>query len=188
MSHIVRKFFMDYEKEEQWLNEMSAQGLALTSYSWCRYVFEESGKGEYIYRIELLEENPKAAKSAEYLQFLEETGAERINANQRAWVNMNWIFLRRKASEGPFTIYSDVDSKIKHYQRIQRLWISLAMMELVIGLINVLMVVLNRGSYISRINLSVGILLIVLSIVFLASSLPVRKKINKLTSDKLIRE
>lgn len=45
MSQVVRKFFMDFEKEEAWLNEMSAKGLALVEHSWARYVFEESAKG-----------------------------------------------------------------------------------------------------------------------------------------------
>lgn len=45
MSQVVRKFFMDFEKEEAWLNEMSAKGWALVEHSWARYVFEESTKG-----------------------------------------------------------------------------------------------------------------------------------------------
>lgn len=189
MSHtIVRKFFMDFEKEEQWLNDMAAKGLALIKYSWCRYVFEESGRGEYIYRIELLGEDPKGAKTAEYLQFMEDAGAERIHANEGAWVHKYWVYFRRKASEGAFTIYSDADSKIKHYQRVHRLWFSLAMMELIVGFINIAMVGLNNWSFISKINFSLGLLLIVLGVVFLVASLPVRKKINKLTHDKLIRE
>ena len=49
MKHIVRKAYVDYEKEE-----MSAKGAALTNYSWCKYTFEDTPKGEYIYRIELL--------------------------------------------------------------------------------------------------------------------------------------
>ena len=30
MKHIVRKAYWDFEKEEQWLNEMSARGMAMT--------------------------------------------------------------------------------------------------------------------------------------------------------------
>ena len=29
MKHIVRKAYIDYEKEENWLNEMSAKGYEL---------------------------------------------------------------------------------------------------------------------------------------------------------------
>ncbi len=51
MIHVVRKLFWDFEKEEQWLNEMSAKGMALTHYSWCKYVFTDSPKNGI--RIEL---------------------------------------------------------------------------------------------------------------------------------------
>lgn len=47
MNHIVRKAFFDYEKEEKYLNEMSAKGLALTDYTQFRYVFQDAPKGEY---------------------------------------------------------------------------------------------------------------------------------------------
>ncbi|ULO05957.1 DUF2812 domain-containing protein [Paenibacillus sp. 19GGS1-52] len=182
MSRTVRKLFMDFEKEEQWLNEMAAKGLALIKYSWACYVFEESGRGEFIYRLELLENDPKGAKSAEYLKFVEETGAECVA------VNFRWVIFRKKAADGPFTIYSDADSIIKHYQRVHRLWISLAMMELVIGFINLGMSVLNNRSSLSNINLVIGLLLIALGAVFILFSMRVRKKIKKLSSDKLIRD
>jgi hypothetical protein len=58
MKHIVWKAYWNFEKEEKYLNEMSSKGLALTDYSWCRYVFEEAPRGEWVYRIELLENYP----------------------------------------------------------------------------------------------------------------------------------
>ncbi len=41
MKHIIHKWFWawDFDKEEKWLNEMSAKGLNLTGVSFCRYVF-----------------------------------------------------------------------------------------------------------------------------------------------------
>ncbi|WNS46478.1 DUF2812 domain-containing protein [Paenibacillus sp. MMS20-IR301] len=193
MSQVVRKYFIDFEKEEQWLNEMSDKGLALIEYSWARYVFEESAKGEYIYRIELLEDDPQKGKSADYLQFMEETGAERVPAgkqpgSKRIYLGQRWIIFRRKASEGNFTIYSDIDSKIKHYQRIHRLWLSLAIMELIIGCFNVGLIILNNPDYIYRINFTLGVLLIILGIFFALLCVPVHRKISRLQNDKLIRE
>ncbi|CAH1204949.1 hypothetical protein PAECIP111892_02595 [Paenibacillus auburnensis] len=188
MSHTVRKLFIDFEKEEQWLNDMAAKGLALTEYSWARYVFEESGKGEYIYRIELLEDGIKGAKSVEYLQFMEEAGVERVIMNKGPAAHNKWVIFRRKASEGPFTIYSDTDSKIKHYRRIHRLWMSVALMEFIIGFMNVGLVALDYIGIVSNINLVMGLLLIILGAAFLLFSVPVHQKIKKLQSDKLIRE
>ncbi len=55
MRHVIRKLFFDFEKEELFLNKMSANGLALSKYTWGKYVFYEAPKGEYIYRLELLD-------------------------------------------------------------------------------------------------------------------------------------
>ncbi|MBY0013078.1 DUF2812 domain-containing protein [Paenibacillus typhae] len=193
MSLVKRRFFSDFEKEEEWLNEMAAKGLALSEYSWSRYTFEESGKGEYIYRIELLKENPQGPEAAEYLQFMKETGAELVPTGKWLWgtlkySNLRWVIFRRKASEGAFTIYSDIDSKIRHYKRINSLWMSLAMMELIIGLLNISLTFVNNPSALNRINLVMGLLLVVLSLFFIYISRPIRKKITKLQNDQLIRE
>lgn len=193
MSIVKRRFFSDFEKEEEWLNEMAAKGLALSEYSWARYVFEESGKGEYIYRIELLKNDPKGAESAEYLQFMEETGAELVPTGKWLWgrlnySNLRWVIFRRKAAEGAFTIYSDMDSKINHYKRIHSLWMSLAVMELIIGLFNISLMLVNNPTALNRINLIMGVLLIVLGLFFISICRPIRKKITKLQHDQLIRE
>ena len=54
---MVRKWFWawEFDKEEQWLNDMAAQGLALVDVGFCRYEFEECPPGEYQIRLELLE-------------------------------------------------------------------------------------------------------------------------------------
>lgn len=103
--HIVHKAFWDFEKEEQWLNTMSARGLALSDYSWCRYVFADTPENRYIYRIELLENLPTHPESMAYLRFLEENGVECVASYMR------WVYLRKNASEGPFDIYTDIDSR-----------------------------------------------------------------------------
>ncbi|MBQ3859711.1 MAG: DUF2812 domain-containing protein, partial [Clostridia bacterium] len=49
MRTTVRKWFWgwDFDKEEAWLNEMAAKGLALVSVGLGRYEFEETEPGEY---------------------------------------------------------------------------------------------------------------------------------------------
>ena len=65
MRKIIKKMFWawEFEKEEKWLNEMSAKGLALVDYSWCRYSFEENEPGEYTNKIQLLEHRPTIRKA-----------------------------------------------------------------------------------------------------------------------------
>ncbi len=112
MKSKVVRMFGDFEKEEKWLNEMSAKGLQLVSVSPPQYVFEEGEPGEYIYRLELLENHPSGPEGRAYIRFIEEAGIECVDTYWR------WAYLRRKTVDGPFDVYTDYGSKIKHYRRI----------------------------------------------------------------------
>lgn len=184
MKHVVHKVYADYEREEKWLNEMSARGLMLTDYSWCRYVFEEAPKGEYIYRIELLENWPTHPESVAYIRFLEENGIE------CAGVYMRWVYLRKKASEGPFDIYSDIDSKIRHYRRVNALWSTLMALELSAGVMNVGVGIadVTMGKGIGSDNILLGGLLILLGIIFFWLGGQGRRKIRLLKRERAVRE
>ncbi|NCC68815.1 MAG: DUF2812 domain-containing protein, partial [Clostridia bacterium] len=80
MRRTIHKLFplWAFDKEERWLNEMAARGLALLSVGYSRYTFEESEKGEYAVRLELLDELPSHPQSERYIHFIEDTGAEYI--------------------------------------------------------------------------------------------------------------
>jgi hypothetical protein len=108
----VHKLFWDFEKEERWLNEMAAQGLNLVRYRWGTYDFERGGPGEWIYRIQFLDDDARKPKSREYIDFVAETGAEPIDTYMR------WVYFRKRAAEGPFEIFSDLDSRLAHYKRV----------------------------------------------------------------------
>lgn len=131
MKKIIHMAYWNPDKEQQWLNELAAKGLSLTDYSWCRYVFEETEPGKYIYQIELLENKPGKPESDLYLRFLEDAGVE------VAATYMRWAYLRKKASDGPFSVYSDCESKIRYLNRVKNFWIFLINFELLIGLFNI---------------------------------------------------
>ena len=99
-------FVWDFEKEEQWLNEMAAQGWVLVGVGFCRYEFERCEPEKYIIRMQMY----KGDK--EYIQFIEDTGAEYIGKM------VSWIYFRRDASLGAFDLFSDIDSKIEHLKKI----------------------------------------------------------------------
>lgn len=187
MKHIVRKAYANYEKEEKWLNEMSAKGLALSDYSWCRYVFSETPRNEYTYRIELLENLPTHAESAAYIRFLEENGVECIATYMR------WIYLRKKTADGPFDIYSDLESKIVHFKRIRAFWSTLMWMEIIVGLFNIGVGLINifyndhAGDF-PLVNLVLGSIVLLLGIISCFAGLPLRKRIKELKKEKAIRE
>lgn len=181
MKHIVWKAYWDFEKEEKWLNEMAARGLALSDYSWCRYVFTEAPDNEYIYRIQLLTHRPDHPESVAYIKFMEESGIEFVASYWR------WIFLRKKSSDGPFDIFSDIDSRIDHYKRICILLGGVGALNLfafLIGIVN-LIVQENHGlAGVSLFNILNGI--IAVGFTWLVSGYI--RKILRLKKEKLIYE
>ncbi|MBR2483282.1 MAG: DUF2812 domain-containing protein [Oscillospiraceae bacterium] len=125
MRQTIRKtfFIWNFREEEQWINEMSEQGLHLVDAGRFRYVFEEGEPGAYRYRLELMEHLPTHPESCKYIEFMEETGAEYMDHVDR------WVYFRKKAAEGEFDLYSDINSRISHVQRILTLICILAVVE-----------------------------------------------------------
>ncbi|MDR2855984.1 MAG: DUF2812 domain-containing protein [Methanomicrobiales archaeon] len=114
MKMIIHKLFWawSFEKEERWLNEMSNKGWQLSDVGVCRYTFEEGLPGEYVYRLEMLNNLPKHPESVHYIRFIEDTGAEHVGSLLR------WVYFRKKAGENGFDLFSDIDSRIKHLNGI----------------------------------------------------------------------
>jgi hypothetical protein len=113
---VIHRLYVDFEKEERWLNEMAATGLDLVRYSWGTYHFEEGAPGEWIYRIELLPKDPRKPASKDYLDFMAAAGVQTVTTY------MSWVYFRRPAAEGPFQLFSDLDSRISHYRRVLTLF------------------------------------------------------------------
>lgn len=160
MRQIIRKWFWfwDFDKEERWLNEMSAKGLALHSVGYCRYEFIPCQPGEYTVRLELLENMPDHPESRQYITFLEESGIEHVGSYQR------WVYFRKKNDGVPFDLFSDYDSRIKHLDRI------LLVLGILFG-INLYNAVSTlhftlRGVGIASVNSSVSGLVFIISLLF----------------------
>lgn len=177
MKKIIYKWFMDWEKEEAWLNRMAAQGLCLTGVGVCRYEFEECTPGEYGIRMELLENLPNHPESERYIRFMEETGAEHISNFMR------WVYFRKKTADGPFELFSDAASKIKHINRILLLLGVLAGCNLYSGGYNIFLA-LTVGFAANWLGLINVVLAVVIGILFLKN---LRKK-RKLQEQQKIYE
>jgi len=122
----------DFDKEEKWLNEMSALGLQLVAVGYATYTFEQGTPGEYTARLELLDNMPGHAESIRYIRFVEETGAEYLGCVMR------WVYFRKKTEGGvPFDLFSDIDSRIAHLQRILTLTGIIGCLQFYVGLNNI---------------------------------------------------
>lgn len=187
MKTIIWKAYFDYEKEEKWLNEMSAKGLAFSDYSWCRYVFEEKPTNLYTYRIELLAHFPNHPESQNYIKFLEENGVECVATYMR------WAFLRKNSSEGAFDLYTDIDSKLSYFKRINLWWLTFMWIEIIAGGMNI---VTTIDRYMGDadiqlhhvMNLTMGVALLGLAWLFYALGRKSRRMIRILKREKMIRE
>ncbi len=122
----IRKWYWvwDFEKEEEWLNEMAMNGWALEGVGFASYRFVRTEPGEYGIRMEL---HPY---DEGYLAFMRETGAEYVGRMAM------WIFFRKKMAEGAFDLFSDIDSRIGHLERIGRVLTAIGAANLLIGLVN----------------------------------------------------
>ncbi len=111
----MKKFrlYWDKDKEEVWLNALAKEGWALESFFLGHYRFAPCQRGEYVYRIDLLEHITSTKPALEYIRFVEETGAEYLCGWGR------WAFFRKKTSEGPFELYTDTPSQIEQYKKIR---------------------------------------------------------------------
>ena len=157
-------FVWDFEKEEEWLNEMAEQGWILSSVGWCRYTFTKGEPGEYTIRLEM------RGYDQEYISFMEETGAEYIGRV------LQWLYFRKPASEGSFDLYSDIDSRIAHLKRI-------AFMLKMIGIANLLIGIANSLN-----SSGVGILNLLCAALLMYGLGRIDGKIESLQRDRLLRE
>lgn len=155
MRKVIRKWFWawSFDKEEKWLNEMAAKGLALVAVGFCKYTFEECTPGEYKVRLELLEEVPVHAESQQYINFLEDTGAQYLGSVIR------WSYFRKKVNDGEFELYSDNASRIVHLNRIQTLIGIVGGLNILAGVNSISRYYETgwNGSFMGIINLCIGL-------------------------------
>ncbi|RHW50908.1 hypothetical protein DS834_06435 [Lactobacillus bombicola] len=108
------RLFLSDKREETWLNQMAAAGWQLTKIKGLLYYFTKQ-KTKYIYRIDFLDPKASKTKQQDYINFIEETGAEKIAQSGQ------WIYFRCPAVQGDFQLYSDKDySKLSYLKRIRR--------------------------------------------------------------------
>lgn len=120
------KIFIDYEQEERWINDMCAQGWHLKKITLWTFTFEKSEPGKYIYRNTLL----TYVGDQSYSEFLVESGVEIV------CVFGNTVYLKKRADEGPFEVYSDDKLRLKNINNAYWPLLSFFVMNLIVGITN----------------------------------------------------
>lgn len=119
------KFTFDKDEEQDWLNEYCRQGWAMVSFCVGMVRFVPCEPGEYIYQIDLLPGRGLRPDDYEgYVSFMADMDVEVIQRWGR------WVYLRKRAAEGPFEVYTDLDSKLQLYRRIRGMFLWALALEL----------------------------------------------------------
>lgn len=108
------RLFFDKDKETDWLNEWAEKGYAMTGFCAGFYTFDATEPGKYRYQIDFTEGFFQVSES--YREFMDETGVEIVCL----WGP--WVILRKKTADGPFELYTDVESTYEHYLKIRKLF------------------------------------------------------------------
>lgn len=107
-------FFLDFEKEERWLNKMGKRGYLLVDKQVGIYHFRKS---ENIMNIKIDYRNfSKKSDYEDYLTLFEDGGWKRIVGSMKSGVQ----YFQRVNHEATDDIFSDEISKASRYQRLYR--------------------------------------------------------------------
>lgn len=119
------KFTFDKDEEQDWLNDYCQEGWAMVSFFAGLVTFVPCRPGEFIYQIDLLPGSGLRADDYEgYVSFMSDMDVEVLQRWGR------WVYLRKRAEDGPFEVYTDTDSKIQLYRRIRKMFLWVLVLDL----------------------------------------------------------
>lgn len=167
----IFRLYLNKDQETAWLNEMAQKGYALKSFFAGFYRFETCSPGEYVYQIDL--GSKLFAVDNDYREFMKENNIDIV------CVWGYWVILRKRAAEGNFVLYTDVDSSIEHYTKILKLFKIVTILEVICFCFE---------AYVAMHNVSAGLLgmciIGLLTICMIHAALSTRRIIDKLKERK----
>ena len=182
MGNIIRKrklfWVWQWQKEENWINAMAAKGLLLTEVGFCRYEFEEGEPGAYQYCMQMLKGAASKKRNQEYIEFLKDTDIKCIGTVG------SWIYLRRKTEEIPFSLFSDLDSKMQYLARIGRTFLFLTILQFVASLCNFHAWMSGSGS----VNLMAGIIFLFTGAAWRFAAASLFYRVREMKGELVLRE
>lgn len=176
----------DVEREEEWLNEMAAAGWLLEAWDGLfRYTFRRGEKGVWLYKIDLVEDDAKGLDGQEYINFLNECGIEVACRYKR------WLFLRKKAVDGPFDTEDALYSRLRITNKVCSYAVRALCILVTMCFVAMVLSIVGRNicsdalrDFFEGVSAGLGIgLTLGLAIFYVPAITKVRKKM-----DKLVRE
>ncbi len=118
------RFYYDKDKDEAFLNDMSAKGYAMKRFFLGVYTFEKCQPGEYTYRVDLISDKTTEQRNELY-DLIRDSGGELV----QTWGI--WAIFRKK---GNFELYTDPESQIKQFERIRKIFVRVAIVEFLLSM------------------------------------------------------
>lgn len=105
-SRIIINWFVDFDKEEKWINEMSGKGWAFWHTNGVIYKFKSCEPATYIYQIDFDEQKSRNGVG-DYVMFRTQCGDRLVHQWKRK------IYWTREAASGPFEAENNVAAKLR---------------------------------------------------------------------------
>ena len=99
-------WFVDFDKEEKWLNDMAKEGWAFWHTNGIIYRFKQCKPGEFIYQIDFDEDKSKQGVG-DYVVFRKSCGDQFVHQWKRK------IYWKRETASGPFEAENNVAAKLR---------------------------------------------------------------------------
>ena len=154
-----------------------------------RYVFERGTAGEYLYKLDLPDNLEHGMDEQQYCDFLKECGIDVVCRLKQ------WLFLRKKAADGPFNEKGDNLSRLKMTNKaydyaIRILSTLLRVFTLLLCGVILLQTVVTDfelSAILEGVMIGIGIgALIAVTVVWVPLLNRLRKKMNKLVEETTI--
>jgi hypothetical protein len=123
------KYFLDFAKEEKWLNEMAHGGWELVKVD-AVYHFQPADPQDALIRIDYRNFHSRADYE-NYVTLFEDSGWQHVAGSRHTGLQ----YFKRVSPASAEDIFSDDRSRAERFQRFARIWFSIAMAELLIMII-----------------------------------------------------
>lgn len=110
------RIFSNLEKEEEWLNKLSAEGWAFDSKNLCIYKFKKTECVDAVYKIDCRVFSNKS-DYLEYLSLFADAGWRHISGSRFS----GYQYFDSTLNNGNCEIFSDAETKAARYHRLSRL-------------------------------------------------------------------
>lgn len=137
------RFYIDFEKEEKWLNQMLRQGWELCKKSF-GYKFYKIAPNNTIIKIDY--RTFKNNRDFEdYLALFRDSGWEHISGSKYSGTQ----YFKRVNENGDTDIFSDTPSKAARYKRLSNMWLTTAISYFPIFIALILTKAINISAFLN---------------------------------------